>query len=80
MATKNGRVSNAELARRIQKIEDGIEGLRVLLVNVSVLDTRQQEIIKDISRLDGRINSWSTLNSFGVVIAGIMGFFFGPRQ
>ena len=80
MPTKNGRVSNAELARRIQKIEDGIEGLRVLLVNVSVLDTRQQEIMKDISRLEGRINSWSTLNSFGVVIAGIMGFFFGPTK
>lgn len=74
------QVTTAELGRKIDALTDEIKELRKVLPDVAVLSTKVESNEGDIETLEGRINSWSALNSLGVILAGIAGIIFGPRN
>jgi len=80
MATKNGRITNAELGRRIDALTTEIVEQRKLITNVAVLDANQITIKGDIEALKGRVNKLFTINSISAIVAGTLGVFFGPKN
>jgi len=80
MTPKNGRITNAELGRRIDGLTGEISDLRGLLVNVAVLDTNQKTMRDEIKELRSRVNKLFTINSISVMVAGTLGVLFGPKN
>jgi hypothetical protein len=58
-------------------LTNGIADYRVLQ---SRHDTQISNLGDDFNSLSNRVNGWSVLNSFGVVLAAILGMIFGTRS
>jgi|APSaa5957512622_1039677.scaffolds.fasta_scaffold17330_3 hypothetical protein len=79
-ANQSSEVTLAVLSEQILTLTTEVRTLRSLHVKVAVQGTQINAVKTNIDDLESRINNWSTLNSLGVLAAGIIGFIFGPRQ
>ena len=77
---RRSEVTMAVLSQQIKTLTEEVRAFRLLGTQVAVLDTKVETVQDDVGDLETRINGWSTINSFGVVVAAIIGFFMGPRQ
>ncbi len=77
---RRNEVTMAVISQQINTLTEEVRALRLLTTKVAVLDTKAEAVQDDVDTLEKRINNWSAINSIGVLLAGIIGLFFGPKQ
>lgn len=85
--TQNGRITLAVLGQKIDTLTKQVDSLSKVLdkvgnnqVAIRGLEENHKNLCHDVEGLEGRINSWSFVNSLGAVAAAIIGIFLGPKQ
>ena len=63
------------------KMQTAFEG-RTILVDerFKQVDEKMDDTCTDVTELRSRVNGWNALNSFGVIVAGILGLIFGNKN
>lgn len=86
MTDDNGRVTLAllggkvdALVKQVETMVDKLEKLTDVKTDVARLQIGAESLRKDVDGLEVRVNGWSSLNSLGIVAAGILALFWKPK-
>ena len=79
LENKDSRDSEKVQAIRadVQRSLDNASKVESLKNDVVALQTTQKEQSDEINRLRSKANLWDSINSIGIVLSGVLGYFFG---
>jgi len=75
--TLENKIDNLSLTldKAIARWDKSADQIIINQINIAKMETGQRAVCEDVDALETKVNGWNSLNSMGVVIAGIVAAF-----